>query len=266
LGPYTLVSNRCIDCYYGGEGHGPSCGDAYFLSLDVGGEQPVNPKTQNYAKDLIGQGLTILSEEKVDSKTEKNARTLIERGLKALVTENGKIQTDLNIGQKSDLLISRFLSDQDNIVIPRNDNKNNAAILQDKTSTNSTNDTSALVGSVEGNSGNSLSSRIQGTLNPNLKFSESKIQGTVNPDLRANAGGIFTADPGSVTVGPDTTTDPIPYKCDYINPRTGAKECKSIGVIDSAVLARDLDKACRDALTCTDATKDNPGGCTCTAK
>lgn len=40
-----------------------------------------------------------------------------------------------------------------------------------------------------------------------------------------------------------------------------------LGVIDTAKLARDMDKVCNGPLSCTDAKgKDEPGGCLCTAK
>jgi hypothetical protein len=135
-----LVANKCFDCYYGGEGHGPSCTDPYFTSLaslDVGGERPVNPKTQNYAKDLIGQGLAILNEGTqeggaVDSKTHNSAKAFIERGLQALSVGKDKGKTDPSIGKKADLLISSMLSDKNNMIISKSTVKDNAGVLVDR--------------------------------------------------------------------------------------------------------------------------------------
>ena len=66
---------------------------------------------------------------------------------------------------------------------------------------------------------------------------------------------------------PDVTVDPIPYKC-AMNPKTGVKECNSIGVADSLKLYAERDTACKDALLCKEpnAQTGTPGGCTCTAK
>ncbi|HJR84101.1 MAG TPA: hypothetical protein VJ772_01905 [Nitrososphaeraceae archaeon] len=74
----------------------------------------------------------------------------------------------------------------------------------------------------------------------------------------------LTADVGGV-VNPDTTGDPVPYSCGT-NPRTGVKECNSVGVADSLKLYAERDTACKDALLCKEPSKDGPGGCTCTAK
>ena len=74
----------------------------------------------------------------------------------------------------------------------------------------------------------------------------------------------LAADVGGIA-NPDTTPDPVPYKC-ATNPRSGVKECNSVGVADSLKLYAERDSACKDALLCKEPTKSSPGGCSCTAK
>jgi hypothetical protein len=117
-----IVMNKCADCSEGHEGNS-SCGEFYYYPVFfVGEDQPVNPKVQNYAKGVIGQGLAILNEETrdggpVDPQVKNNVKALIERGLQALNTGSGKAQANPEIVKSADLFIDHILKDQKNKIM-----------------------------------------------------------------------------------------------------------------------------------------------------
>lgn len=116
IGGVTLSADRCVDCSYGLEGN-ISCGDAYFVAVNsVGTGGVVDPNIKNLAKDLIGQGLTLLNQGtleggQVDPKVKNSAKALIGQGLTVLTkggTEKGTV--DPKVTKDASLLIDRILS------------------------------------------------------------------------------------------------------------------------------------------------------------
>jgi hypothetical protein len=113
----TLVADRCVDCYDGGHGQA-SCGAPYHVALDLNEDQPVNPKVQNYAKDLIENGLDVLYEETqenrpLDPNVQNNAKAMIEDGLNALGVKN-ETQQDSNVDKVEDSFIDKKDGEQKN--------------------------------------------------------------------------------------------------------------------------------------------------------
>jgi hypothetical protein len=131
IGGVTLSANRCVDCEENMEGI-VSCGDPYHVavnSVNTGGV--VDPKIKNYAKDLIGQGLTALNqgsqEVQVDPKIKNYAKDLIGQSLTLLTKGGAKGGTvDPKVTKDAGLLIDRILSadkmiieDAQNIKVPK---------------------------------------------------------------------------------------------------------------------------------------------------
>jgi hypothetical protein len=132
------------------------------------------------------------------SNGKNNAKDLIERGLQVLSTGNeitgnkaGKV--DSKIAKIADLLIDRILNDQKIKIKIESVSNDSQGVIIDKNSLVKNNDMS--------------------------KVTSDFLIGKKLP-LAGDVGGV---------ANPDPTVDLIPYKCGYVNRKTGAKECKSIG-------------------------------------